>query len=679
MFKPAKMKKVQAVVLRSARDEVISQLHGAGVIQLKETAHSDFIKKALGEEFHEVSDILSKLKDIQSELKADGPRRPIPTKEYSHEKMVKNTKKIVEKLEPEVATIRERRQEIMKERQKLLNQVDALHDFMEIKFPLKYIHSTDEFYIAAGRISEDNVEEFTAAANEALQSKVLVNVLGREETKTLVVACRTRDQQKLVPLIYRFGVEMLELPSTASVPDKAMAELEAQLGVINYKLNKIQNETSKLAKKWGVEIWYWTELLEIRRERLEACSNFGYSESAVLIEGWVPEKNVAKLEKMLGRTTKGRCIFNAADVPQEEAESAPTKLENPPLIRDFEFITEMYGSPSPTEADPTPVIAITFPIFFGICLGDVGYGALLAAVMLSGFWIGGAFPRNIRRMLVISGVAAIVFGLLTGSLFGPNIPALWFDPVKDPVSLLKLAIFIGILQIFVAFALVKLLKDAFRRAWKRVCLEDISRALVIIGFFGLGFCVLGLSLRTFGINFAFPKMALMDAFNPLAPASAVVVALRGMFYVGVLAGVVGAIILVKETRSKVSGSINVFYGIIGFIADVTSYSRLMALGVATTIIAYLLNFVLLMTFNGMVSPNLTLSPMLILAIVTMVGIALVFLIGHSFNMFLGCMGGFIHTLRLHFAEFFSKFYDGTGQKFAPFKAKRVFTEVKGGE
>jgi V/A-type H+-transporting ATPase subunit I len=472
---------------------------------------------------------------------------------------------------------------------------------------------------------------------------------------------------------------MLELPSTAAAPNKAMAELEAQLEVVNGKLNKIQNETSKLAKKWGVEIWYWTELLEIRKERLDACSNFGYSESAVLMEGWVPEKSVAGLEKMLGRTTKGRHIFHAADAPKEEAESAPTKLENPPLIKDFEFITEMYGSPSPTEVDPTPFLAITFPLFFGICLGDVGYGVLLSAVMISGFWIGGAFPRNVRRMLVISGVTAIVFGLLTGSFFGPNIPALWVNPVNDPVTILKLAVFIGVLQLFIAFALVKALKDIFRRAWKRVFLEDIARALVIIGFFGLGFCILGMGLRTFGVDFTFPKMGLAEAFNPIAPASTVVVIFRGMFYVGILAGVVGAITLSKGARSKFSGTINVFYGVIGLIADAASYSRLMALGISSTVIAFLLNNILSIAFDGMVRPNLVLSPALILAGVVMVGIAFIFIAGHCFNLFLASMGGFIHTLRLHFAEFFGKFYEGSGEKFAPFKAKRVFTEVKGGE
>jgi len=112
---------------------------------------------------------------------------------------------------------------------------------------------------------------------------------------------------------------------------------------------------------------------------------------------------------------------------------------------------------------------------------------------------------------------------------------------------------------------------------------------------------------------------------------------------------------------------------------VTSYCRLMALGVATGVIAYMLNFILGLTFDGLVRPYLSLSPTVIIAIVVLIGIAFVFLAGHIFNIFIGSMGGFIHTMRLHFAEFFGKFYEGGAEKFAPFKAKRVFTKVKGGE
>jgi vacuolar-type H+-ATPase subunit I/STV1 len=233
--------------------------------------------------------------------------------------------------------------------------------------------------------------------------------------------------------------------------------------------------------------------------------------------------------------------------------------------------------------------------------------------------------------------------------------------------------------LFVAFSVIKMLKDAFKREWTKVVLGDITRGMLILGFFGLGFCIVGMSLKSFGIDFTFPKMSMVDAFNPLTPAATSVIILRILFYAGLVGGIIGAIVTSKGIQAKFGGAVNSVYGIVSMIADVTSYCRLMAIGAATGVIAFMLNFILGMAFDGMVRPNLTLSPALIIAIVVLIGIAFVFLAGHLFNIFIGCLAGFIHTMRLHFAEFFGKFYEGGAEKFAPFKAKRVFTKVKGGE
>ena len=679
MFKTARMQKFQAIVLQSHRDEVVSRLHEAGIVQLKEVAQPEFVRKALGDEFFEVTTLLTKLNKIQSVLGAPAFKRLFKVKERTREQVIKAAKKTLEKLEPELNVLETRRKEVEAERQKLLAQKEALKYFLDIKVPLQYLRSTDEFYVIVGRVSKERMKGFAEAASEALSQKVIVEVLGQGEKRAVIVACRMRDQPKLAPILYRYEIEHLELPLMSVVPQKALEQLGRQLPRLERQKTNVERDIAKLAKTWAQDVGRLAEELEIITERTEACSTFGYTEAAVVIEGWVPAKKTAKLESLITAAVKNRCIFHVHEVGKDEIEQVPTQLENPPVVKDFEFITTMYGVPRYDEVDPTPFLTISFAIFFGICLSDIGYGALLAGVMLSGFWIAKAFPPNIRRMLAISGICAIVMGILTGSLFGPTLPAIWSDPTKNPVPLLKLAIVIGVLHLFIAFGVVKAIKDAIRRDWLKIIFEDVSKAMLIIGFFGLGFSILGLSLKSFGIDFTFPKMELASAFNPLAPAAAVVVVLRILFYLGLFIGIVGAIITSSGARSKFSGTINSVYSIISYIADVASYSRLMALGVATGVIAYLLNYILWLAFGGMVRPYLGLSPAIIIAIFVLIGIVFIFLAGHFFNIFIGSMGGFIHTMRLHFAEFFGKFYEGGGEKFAPFKVKRVVTKVEGGE
>ncbi len=673
------MQKFQAVILQSARDDVVSQLHEAGIVQLRETTQPEFVKKALGDDFYDTFRLLTKFKEIQSILGSPPLKRPIEIKELPHDQMVKAAKKTLEKIEPKLTALEAKRKEISAERQRLLAQKEALKDFLDVKFSLQYLRSTEEFHVHVGLASKEKVKGLSAAVKEALSQKVFFEVLGKGEKRTVIVVCRSRDQPKLAPVLYRFEVESLELPQALVAPKKAMGQLTRQLIKLEGQKTQVEQEIAKLARSWAPEFGRWIELLEIRGERLKACSSFGYTDAAVLIEGWAPAKKAAGLESIFTKTTRGRCIFHIHDPSKDEAEQIPSKFENPPVVRDFEFITGMYGMPRYDEVDPTPFLAISFSVFFGICLGDIGYGALLAIFMASGFWIAKAFPKDVRKMLAVAGICAVVVGILTGSLFGPTLPAIWSDPVHDPIPLLKLAVVIGVLHLFVAFALVKTLKDAFRREWAKVIMGDVSRGMLILGFFGLGFCIVGMGLKSFGIDFTFPKMSMVDAFNPFVSAATSVVILRILFYIGLIGSIIGAIVTSKGVRAKFGGVINSVYGIVGLIADVTSYCRLMALGVATGVIAFMLNFILRIAFDGMVRPYLSLSPAVIIAIFALIGIAFVFLAGHIFNIFIGSMGGFIHTMRLHFAEFFSKFYEGGAEKFAPFKAKRAFTKIKGGE
>jgi len=661
MFKTARMQKFRAIFLQQAHDSVVARLHEAGVVQLKEISELEVARRAVREEVYALSSLLAKFREMQEFL---GPSlKPVEVGEFTYAQTLKEAKRLLARLEPRLSTLKAKSEELDKKRQELLAQMEVLENFREIKFSLSYLRSTDEIQVKVGWIAEERIREFSDAAREILGQKVFVSMFGKGERRILIAAYRARDQQKLLPMLYRFEIELLEIPRIPRTPRKAIQELEKQLEGLAKERADFEIERKKLAKAEAREVSKLLELLEIQMERLGCAGLFGFTDATVVIEGWVPEK--ADLDPILSAATNGRHIIRIYKPQKVEVEAVPIQLENPKGVGDFELITEMYGLPKYDEVDPTPFLAFTFPLFFAICLSDAGYGLLLGLFMASGVWFAKAFPRSLRRMMVVGAACTVVIGALIGGWFG--FAPLWINPMENPIPILKLAVFIGILHIIVGFGVAAALKDLFRRDWKNLILNHIPRVLVVVGFFGLSFCALGVSLSDFGIDFTFPKMNLFEAFNPLALAPVMVVAFRILLYVGLGIGITGAVLMAKGLRERLSGPVNVVYGITGLVADAASYSRLMALGIATGIIAYAINYIGGWLYEPLSPP---------LSYIVLVPLLIALFAAHCFNIFIQSLGAFIHTMRLHYVEFFGKFYEGGGEKFTPFKAKRMFTKVK---
>jgi V/A-type H+-transporting ATPase subunit I len=367
-----------------------------------------------------------------------------------------------------------------------------------------------------------------------------------------------------------------------------------------------------------------------------------------VITGWIPAAEVERLHAAMGQLDAVASIVedpSPGDVP-------PILLDNPSWLRPFEVVTTLYGYPRPEEVDPTPLLAPFFLVFFGLALADAGYGLAvfaLAYLMIRRLKLRPGEDR-LPRLLMLGGISAMFFGTLGGSWFGDGLNLLpdWapvrfarevlalLDPVAEPVVVLLIALGLGLLQVWVGIAAKAAMEV---RAGNRIgALWDQVPWLIFL-----------------------PSLAAMLAGDALGPAVAETAPRLAMLG-AVLLALAGARRQRNWLLKPFSGFMNV-YPVMGYLGDVLSYSRLLALGLASTVIGIVVNQVALLVRD-----------------IPMVGIVvavMVMAVGHTFNLLVSTLGSFVHAGRLQFVEFFTKFFEGGGRAFRPLRREGRYTVVRG--
>jgi len=337
-------------------------------------------------------------------------------------------------------------------------------------------------------------------------------------------------------------------------------------------------------------------------------------------------------------------------------------LSNGTFAASAEGVTASFGLPAKGEMDPTGIMAACYVFLFGLMLSDAAYGFI---VFLMCFLALKKFPRmeeNLRkslRLFMYCGLSTLFWGVMFGGYFGDavdivsrtyfghtvTIPALWFVPLNDPMKLLVYSMLFGVIHLFLGLGLkgYMLLKDG--KVVDFIC--DVVLWYLLL----LGLILMLLPTELFGsiaqMNIVFPPV-----LNSLA---------KGMAIVGALG------ILVMSARDKKNPILRLalgaydLYNITGWVSDVLSYSRLLALGLATGVIASVIN-----QMGSMVGNN-------VFGVIVFI---LVFCFGHLFNLAINLLGAYVHTCRLQYVEFFGKFYEGGGKAFRPFKQITKYVEIK---
>ena len=455
----------------------------------------------------------------------------------------------------------------------------------------------------------------------------------------VVLIAHTDCEDAALQSLKTFGFQKAQFKNLTGSPDQIIMDTAARLSEIAAKRQEMEKQIKQLApQKTRLQALY--DYIEIRVARNRIVSKFGRTENLFFMEGWIPSESaagvIAKME------AEADCYIEIA--PVEKGEDHPILLNNPGIIKPFEAITAMYSLPSARDVDPNLLMTPFYFLFFGMMIGDFFYGiilSLIVGVMILRLKPGGMSGKMLK-MLFLGGLSTAFWGLMFGSYFG-NLPqalmgwitgnnysdkfyGIWFDPITDPMRLLIFSMIFGVVHLFVGMGIkmFALIRDG-----------EIFAAIFDIGSWYV--LIIGLPLLLLGI---FPGLYLTIL------GVAMLVLTQGR--------------TAKNPIMKFLNGLLSLYGITGYLGDVLSYSRLLALGLATGVIAAVVNTLAMLNAPGFIS-----------AIVCLVVVAF----GSVFNITINALGAFVHSSRLQYVEFFSKFYEGGGEAFKPFEIKTKYIKI----
>lgn len=424
-----------------------------------------------------------------------------------------------------------------------------------------------------------------------------------------------------------FEYDHVELPAERVAQLKAnIRQQEAVAEAMTKSLAASKNELDQLK----VQLDYLCNL----SSRQESKNQLASTQNLAALEGWIESNQVQALEACLTEQFGQSILIQTREIRQDEEDKVPTKLKNNVLVEPFELVTEMYSLPKYGDKDPTPVVSLFYFVFFGMMVADIGYGLLLfvgTSLALHFLHVKLGLAKNLRFFRLL-GVAVTVWGLVYGSFFGFELPFALISTSSDAMT---------ILVISVVFGFVTVLVGLFLSGLKNIRLKDYAEA------YNTGFAwvliLLGLLLLALG-NF-FPSLAFAATIGQWL---AIINAL------GILAV---SIVSARSLAGLGSGLFNL-YNVSGYVGDLVSFTRLMALGLSGASIGSAFNLIV-----SLFPPVARFS----------IGI-LLFIALHLVNMFLSFLSGYVHGARLIFVEFFGKFYDGGGKPFTPLKPSEKYVQ-----
>ncbi len=645
ILRPVKMAKVGLLGLRDDRERVLTALHDLRIAQIETLSPAALAEVApergtetqrtIGDETLRFRGLLSALPRVPT-----GAPRPL----HSLDEILATAKTVP--IDAEVGELKREEDRLLTEERTIDESLRLLGKLGFYPDRLDVLHAAS-FLAFYGEAAPEAYGALKAAV--PTEAEAIFLPAADPEPVRFLVLLRPAGADALARIAQSQGIRLTGIPPElrGSVADET-ARATARRAEVVRRRAEIVARLTEISVAWYPTVAALEEALTVENRKIEILTKLGGGRASFALEAWVPERDLDRLATVLRSVAGDRTYL--VRIPTHE--EAPTLMDNPPGVRRFEFFIRFYSLPQASEWDPTLVFAVVFPIFFGLMLGDWGYGVtilLICVWMIRGF--PGAqrlpkFGRNfVKRIMGPQGMQNLAWALLPGCALSIALGFLFdeffgvhafqrlfgWTPIADPLrnvgSLLLIAGFIGLAMVTFGFVLGAL-KEQFHHH-RRGVVGKVGGILFAWGIAGYGLQVLHA--------------------HAIFPQNGIVYASLGGLVAGALAIFAG------------EGAQNAMMGIIEIVSHILSYTRLVGILLASVVLALVINDIGTLVY-GVAGPILG----LLVAVVVIVG-------GQSFNVILGVFEPGIQGARLIFVEYFSKFYSGNGKSFRPFGAARRHT------
>lgn len=662
------MKRMGIYALKADRKKILERLQMENVIEVQtEKDSSEVFSKTDTSSAVQTFDRNIKLLDNAVEILdeyVESPkglpamfagRKPISGSDFN--KIEQRSQEVV-KLASQLNKLQKEILENQSELLRLEGQIDSLLPWVNLDVSMR-VSKTKSTKVFIGtfpnQISELEIKELLAHADVNGSE---LEIISEDEQQTCVfIVCSMEDGDRAEQALRAAGFAYP--PSPSKIPPKQrLKELEQQMQVCRENISAAESEIKTFAQN-RTDFLYTSDYFTARAEKYKVLGELWQSPHVFSLTGFVPEKKAQSLKNLL--ENKFGAFVEISD--PLETDDVPVKLKNNLYSEPVEGVIAGYSLPQKGEIDPSSIMAIFYYVLFGMMLSDAGYGLIMViacSIILAKCKNMEESMKGTFRMFLYCGITTVFWGAMFGSFFGDAvtviaktffnrdmaIPALWFSPLDDPMRLLVFSLAFGVVHIFTGLAagLYQFLKS---KSYKDA-LYDVVFWYLLVG----GLIVALLSTQMFAemvnLSFILPQAVGNVALIIAGIAAIAIVATSG-----------------RESRSPYKRLLKGIYGlynISGYLSDILSYSRLLALGLATGVIATVFNQMAAMVAGDG-------------GVVGVILFSLVFIVGHVINLAINALGAYVHTNRLQYVEFFGKFYEGGGKPFKPFAGNTKYIKV----